>query len=169
MSVLSKRIATIGVGVILAAVGIGACGGSDDGGSDEPLTKDEYIAQADQICADATAENESLEAEFSSAYDAGDFEAAADSLAEANDGLQSAFDEVEALEPPEEDQATIDEWLSLSQEQLDQGSEVVDAVRSGDQAAIDEVIGESDDLQQRSDAIADEYGMTDCGSAGSDA
>lgn len=167
MIVKSSRLALLGVGTVLFTVGIAGCGGGDDEDSG-PLTKDEYIAQADQICADTKTETDALEPEFNAADEAGDVDGAADILAEGSDITKDAFDEIEALEPPEEDQATIDEFISLSQQQIDLGDQIVDAIRAGDDAAIDDLSAQAEDLEQQSDAIADEYGMVDCGSASND-
>lgn len=166
MSATSSRLALFGVGAVLFAAGITGCGGGDDEESG-PLTKDEYIAQADQICADSKTETDALEAEFNSAFDAGDLEGAADVLEEANAIVEDAVADLESLEPPEEDQATIDEFLSLSDQQVEIGGQLADAIREGgDQATVQDIGAQADDLEQQSDAIADDYGLTDCGSAG---
>ena len=167
MSVKSSRLAVIGVGFVLFAAGIAGCGGDDDGDSG-PLTKDEFIAQADQICADATASTDAQEEEFNSAIEGEDLEAAADLLTEGNTTVEDAIAEIEALEPPEEDQATVDEFIELSHQQADLGTELADAVRAGDGATIDELSAQANDLEEQSDTLADDYGMVDCGSASDD-
>ncbi|HTU14249.1 MAG TPA: hypothetical protein VMF31_03555 [Solirubrobacterales bacterium] len=162
-----NRLAVLGVGAVLLIAGLAGCGGSDDDSGG--LSKDEFIAQADQICADATAATDANEAEFDSAVQSGDLDAAADLIADSNTTIQDAIDEIAALEPPEDDQATIDEFLSLSDDQADVAGQVEDAIRAGDNETLNELGTQADKLQKESDALADDYGFIDCGSAANDA
>ena len=80
-------------------------GGSDDD-SGEVLTKEDYIAQANEICSGVSDDLDSLESEFTEAFEAKDYEAAADVLSEGNDMVVASVEEVKDLTPPEEDQET---------------------------------------------------------------
>jgi hypothetical protein len=158
----SNRIAVIGVAAVLAAAAVAGCGGDDSG----ELTKDDYIAQADQICADFNETANADQEEFQSLLDQGDFEAAADNFDQTAADSEAALAELEALEPPAEDQATIDEWLAILNEQPALAEEFSTALRAQDVQAINALGPEVQRLDADSDAIADEYGMVDCGSAG---
>ena len=165
MNSFSSRIALIGVGAVLFAAGVAGCGGSSDDDSGDALSKDDYIAQANEICSSLTAELDSLESDFTTAFQSGDTEGAADVMSEGNEKVSSTLDELEALVPPEEDQATLDEYFDLQDEQRDLSDQVIDAVRDGDQQTMNDIGDQIDASQTKSDTIADDYGMTECGSA----
>jgi len=167
MTIRTTRIASIGVGAALLAAAFAGCGGSD--GDSGALSKEDFIAQADQICADSIAESKTNEDDFVAAIGANDIETAADIIAANGDLISEGVDQVEALEAPEEDQETIDEFISISREQADLLAELADAVRADDGAAVEEISAEGETIQAESDALADEYGMVDCGSAGNEA
>jgi hypothetical protein len=164
MAVGNTRIAAIFVGALLLTAAFAGCGGSDDGS--EALSKEEFIAQADQICADFRADSREMEAAFDAAAEADDLEAAADVVAENAGMMDAAVEEFATLTPPEEDQETIDEFVSLSREQVEVANELAEAIRADDEAAVKAADEEGTALDDEADAIADEYGMLDCGSAG---
>lgn len=165
MSFKSSRIAAIGVGVVLITAGFAGCGGSDDD-SGSALTKDEFIAQADQICADSATEGREIAAAGQAAFEESDLEAAADSLVETGDLITDGINQMSELTPPEGDEATIEEYLAVSRDQADLSKELAEAVRAEDQDALESISARGDELQAQSDKIADEYGFTDCGSGG---
>lgn len=169
MSRFSSRIALIGVGSVLVAAGIAGCGDSSDDDSGSALSKDDYIAQAEEICAGVSEELDSLEADFTEVYDTGDTEGAADVLSEGNDKVNVALEELKGLTPPEEDQELIDGWLELGDEQAVASEVLIEAVAQGDEAAIEEAGAKLDELTAEADPIADDYGMAECGSEGTNA
>jgi hypothetical protein len=166
MSRFSSRIALIGVGAVLVAAGIAGCGGSSDDESSDALSKDDYIAQANEICAGLTSDIEGPAADFGKEYQAGEYEAAAATLGDANEQINASLDELKALTPPEEDRDTIDEFLSLHDDQAAISEDMVDSVAAGDDAAFRSAGKELEASSAKSDKIADDYGMADCGSAG---
>lgn len=159
----------IGVGAVLIAAGFAGCGGSSDDESSGALSKEDFVAQANDICSGVTEDVKGLDDKFAQEYKAGDYQAASDTLAEGNDSLNSALDELAGLEPPEADQAKIDEFLSLSQSQAEISGKLVGAAADGDSATLTSEAAKIAPLEKQSDAIADDYGMTDCGSAANDA
>ena len=165
MNSFSSRIALIGVGAVLFAAGVAGCGGSSDDDSGDALSKDDFIAQTNEICASVTADTEATADEFAEAFQAGDYEAASAALNDATDSLEAAIDEVDALGAPEGDEDTIDEFISLSRDQVDINREAADAAADGDQEALQSAVDEIDAAESKSDQIADDYGLTDCGSA----
>ncbi len=165
MSELSRRMAAIGVGTVLVAAVFAGCGGSDSD-SGGALSKEDFIAQADEICAESDAASDAFGEDFEAAYGAGDFDAAAELIEEADATTSEATDEIKALEPPEEDQATVDELFELTDQQEALVPDLIEAVRAGDNAAVTEVADEAEALDTQTNAIADEYGFVDCGSAG---
>ena len=90
MNLRTTRIASIGVGAVLLAAVFAGCGGSDDDSG--ALSKEDFIAQADQICADSIAESQTREADFTAAIEANDLEAAADVVAENGEQISEGID-----------------------------------------------------------------------------
>lgn len=159
-----NRLVAIGVGTLLVAAVFTGCGGDDSG----ELSKDEFIAQADQICAEFNEAADADQNEFESLLDQGDFEAAADRFDETAAASEDAHAELGELVPPAEDQATIDEWLAILGEQPALTKEFSVALRAQDFQAIEAMGPEIDSLDADSNEIADDYGMVDCGSEGND-
>jgi len=157
-----NRVAVLGVGALLAAAVFAGCGGSDSG----ELSKDEFIVQADQICAELNATAKADQEEFQTLLDQGDFEAAADNFDQTAATSEEALAQIEELAPPAEDQATIDEWLAILNEQPALTEEFSAALRAQEIGTINALAPEVERLTAESDAIADDYGMVDCGSAG---
>lgn len=159
MSFKTSRLAVAGVGAVLLVAGISGCGGDDDSG---PLSKDDYVAQVNQICSDFREESNVGEEAFKAALAENDFEAAADAFQENADAMAESIDSVEALQPPEEDQATIDEFISLSRDQHAQAEDLADALRAEDNAGVQAASTAGSEADRQADEIALEYGLTDC-------
>lgn len=164
MTFRHTRIAAIGVGALLLTAVFAGCGGSDDGSG--ALSKEDFIAQADQICADYTASADASDAEFQAAIESGDFEGAAKLFEETTAGITTSLDDIEALGAPEGDEQTIDEWIALGREQAVIAGDVAESIRIQDAPGITAGVNEGEAVQQEADAVADDYGMVDCGSAG---
>ena len=148
------RIRAAGAVAALALAGVAAgCGG---GGGDDRLTKEDYIAQADAICKatneeiDALGEPETLEEVAT---------LAADAIKLQEDGLA----ELRALEPPEADEATLNEAYALVEQQVDLGRQIQEAAEAGDMEKIQELLTQGEPIDDQADAIATEYGLTECG------
>ena len=162
MTLGNTRIAAFGVCALLLSAVFAGCGGS------EAPSKEDFIVQADQICADYTATADASDAEFQAAIDSDDFEGAAQLFEETTAEITSSLDEIEEIGVPEGDEETIDEWVALGREQVVIAGDIADAIRAEDGPAIEASVAEGEALQSEADAIADEYGMVDCGSAGNE-
>jgi hypothetical protein len=157
----SARFATIGLGAAMLATAFAGCGGGDSDG----LAKDDYIAQANQICADFKNGSAENEAAFTEAIQSNDLDAAASAFEKNGEEIGAAVEEFSQIDPPSEDQATIDEFVALSRKQVDLAGETADAIRNNDEQAFKELADESSQADEEADAIADEYGLLGCGSA----
>jgi len=156
------RLAALAVGLVLCGTLFAACGG---GGSDT-ISKDDFIAQADQICADYSASADASDADFQAALDSGDFEGAATLFEEITAGITTSLDDIVALGAPEGDEQTVDDWVALGRQQVVTAGDVADSIRIQDTPGITAGVSEGEAVQKEADAIADDYGMIDCGSAG---
>jgi hypothetical protein len=147
-----RLIMTLG---LIAAVGAGwGCGGSDGEATSEPLTKAEFIKQANALCLKINREELADAAAWKKSYPGG----VAEAEAHADDALRTVIvpymrrkaEELGALEPPAEDRAKIDRMVR----NLSRASETLD-----DEGL--EALTQSGALEFRQEATA--YGLKSCG------
>ena len=149
LGVRSYVLASIaGAGVLLLA----ACGG--DGG--EQLSKDEWLEQADAICAQADEDVEAL-TEPTKLDEIPEFTDTASEIS------RDALSNLRALQPPEEDQATVDEMLDLVEQQIEIGEQIGEAAADGDQEEVQRLAAEAEPLENEANEKARQYGLDDCG------
>jgi hypothetical protein len=147
--------------LLLTAAG---CGGG--GESSEPLTREQFIAQGDRICADFTAESKETEKAFNEALQQNDLKTAADLLATNTEQMGIAVQEFANLIPPEEDKETIDEFVSISRQQVEVANDLLVAVRAGDETALRSADKSGRSLDAEARRIAKGFGMKECGRQG---
>ncbi len=140
--------------IAAAAVAVAGCSGG--GGGDDRLSKDEFIAQADAICKEA---NEKLDALGEPAS----FEEVASLAGDAIAIQEDAIAQLRALEPPAEDEATLNEAYALLDRQVEVGRQIQEAAAAGDAAKIEELVAEIEPIDEEADQIAADYGLEECG------
>jgi len=126
--------------VLALATGLIAagCGDDDDDGGDEggeALTEQEFITQADQICSDGDAEIEAEEQQFFGQGEPTQAEIERYATDVFVPGVQSQIDGIRGLEPPEEIEGEVTEFLDTAQTALDGVEE--DPSAFGDQQGED--------------------------------
>ncbi len=124
------------------------CGGDDDGGSKE-LTKDEFIAQADDICEASNDEVDKAEDSFANPDSPTEEEIDAAMSDVVVPQLQAQHDDIADLNAPEDDQEQIDEML----ESLQAG---IDSLEEDWQNPDNEAFANAN-------KIANDYGFEECG------
>ena len=136
---------------VAMAIALAGCGGSDESTTTpEPLSKTEFIAEADQICAEA---NDSLEAAIDDASSSGEpspevlTELIADTLLPT---VQDAVDQIRALGAPagEEEQVV---------EILDSFDRSIEEARADPEAALN-----SSSPFEEAEQLAADFGLQDC-------
>jgi type IV secretory pathway VirB10-like protein len=132
---------------IVALAGLVACG------DDEP-TKDEVIEQADEICKDAEEDIEEIQ------------DVPADELGQAfeegGERAQEAVDDLKAIEVPDEDKDTWDDFIEESEKQPEYFEDAQQAFEEGDNARVDEIAAESREAEEEAAELAEDYGMDKC-------
>ena len=154
-----------------AALVAGGCGGDDDGGS---VSKEDYLAKADAFCkkqnAEAKERNQELQDIATSAKSEDEFfEKVVPKLEE---GLDWARDQQEAfakIEAPAADKATIDKINAGNADELDKLEEVTDAARDKDLDKFTKLATEQQRMDDRVNALAQDYGFKECGSSNNEA
>ena len=158
---LNRRLAAV-VGTALGVMVLAGCGGSDG----EDLTRTDYIADADAICAQYGAESAELERQFNQALLNSDLESAAQSFEDQASEVTAMLDELEELTPPVADQATVDQIIALGRQRVDTAQEAADAIASGDKDAMIAAGKEGSVLAGEYYQLADGFGFETCGSGG---
>ena len=142
------------LGVAVATCLALGCGGSESGTSSQPLTKTQFIKQANAICAKINQEGLADASAWKKSYPGG----VAEAEANADDGLRTVIvphmrrkaEELGALEPPAKDRAKVDRMVR----NLSRASEMLDD--EGFKA-----LTRSGALEFRQEATA--YGLKSCG------
>ena len=149
-----KRI-TLPLVALAGAVALAGCGGSSSGGSDKALSKDEFVSQANAICAKANKAIKDLGQPSSP-----------DQLADFTEKAYAASKEqvaaLKALTPPSADSATITALWATYDQLLGAEQDVVDAAKDGDASAMEAVIDANTKLDEQASAAARAYGLTEC-------
>jgi hypothetical protein len=141
----------VAIGTLVLATG---CQG---GGGGKALTKDQYLAQANRICADA---NERIGA--LPAPDIASATATPDTIAEVVQIQRAALADLRALEPPETDVPAVKEWLDHVEVALARADDARRALERDNREAVNVANAEGRDAQQEADALGRLYGATEC-------
>lgn len=141
-------------------------GGGDQGqdpGSVEPLGREEFVSQANAICASATAAiNELPNPESLSDI--------ADAVPELEEIARRELESLRALaDPVGEDDQLDPAYYSLLERQIDLLERLGEAAASGDNAEAQQITADAASLNLQATSIALEYGLVECaGGAASD-
>lgn len=106
--------AFLAVGMVIASVALAGCGGGDDGdGSEEALTKVEFIEQGDRICEKSEKQSETEAEEFAEENGFDLEKASGEELEEAIaavlvPALEQQAEEIDALGAPEGDEEEVE-------------------------------------------------------------
>ena len=149
-----RRLAAILATGMLAFAAAG-CGGDDNGGG-ERLSKDEYAAQANAICDDFNADVKAAGPEPQGIKDIPPYVDKVKPLFE--DGLSR----LKKLNPPEDEQETVDEWLDTAEEQIGYLGDIKKAAEDNDLAEVQEVGTKISASNKKADALAVKLGATSC-------
>lgn len=146
---MRSRAPRIVAAAMIAALFSGACGG-------DRLTKEEFIAAADQICAEAEEKIKELERPTNPA----NIDAFVDEAIELTEGT---LEELRDLKPPELDEDRLNQMFDAIEDAIDQLPSLAEAAQSEDTSAIQEASQEVQEATQTSQEIASEYGFEKCG------
>jgi len=140
------------VAVLVAA----ACGG----GGDARLSKAEYVKKANAICEAGNARTSRV-----APPSLADSAAVERAIGEMVSIQRRALRKLRDLDPPEQDQLGVDEWLMRVGQTLDQMDAVRQAVGDGDATAIDQANAKGAELNDEAETFADAYGLESCSTA----
>jgi hypothetical protein len=163
------------VGLTLTAALLAACGGGSDSSSTSAVTssgelsKSEWISQADGVCRTYRDETQDLTAKFealdiSSSSPSKDLVKGSELLRQIDTKSAEETDALRQLEPPSGDEETIDAMLAKVEETRDIGLQAADALEDGDESALQDIVGEGNEINAEAKEMAKDYGLKVCGS-----
>lgn len=142
---------SVAIGTLMVATG---CQGGNGGTA---LTKDQYVAQANRICADANRRIGALPAP-----DIASPTATPDTIAEVVRIQRGALTDLRDLVPPDTDVPAVKEWLGLVQVALDRADDARRALERDNREAVNLANAEGRTAQQQADELGRLYGATQC-------
>lgn len=162
---MQGRWVAIGACALALSFALAACGGGDDDGGEADPTA-EFIAAADEVCAESQRERVELVDDFQLA----DLEASQEEVLATQAEREAALLEVredyapelEALEPPEDLVADWDEFLSLQEDARAAGADAVAALEDGDEPRATKAFDQVSKLTEEAHAVAEEIGLEAC-------
>ncbi len=134
-----------------------ALAGSGCGG-DEPLTRAEYVKQADAICTDYAAR----QAKLGGPKDVGDIARVAE---QTKPLIEERLEKLRELKPPKAVEDSAEEAFDLIERQLPKIDELEDAARAGDAARIRSIAASATKLDQQARAKTRAIGLKVCGAS----
>ena len=150
-----------------AAIAIAGCGGGGDsttastgasgatGASGTPLSQDEFVSQANTICAD-------LNDQLSALQQPTDIKSVADFAAQGLAIIEPAFQQFQALVPPADLQAQWDDYISQAESQLAKEKQLATAAAAGDSQQVQAIAADIKSINNDQDAKATDLGLTEC-------
>ncbi len=140
------------VALLPTLVVLASCGGGDSG---DRLSKEELITQANAVC-------ERFDERIAALGTPQSQEDIERLTSEAVTIFEEALGDIGELEPPEELEERYDEWVRLSNEQLDRVRRLRDAANEGDEQEVQRLLAETDPNEERADELAAVLGFTTC-------
>ncbi len=156
--------AVASVVAFIGACALVACGG---GSSEDDVTRSDFIADADAICAQFNVASTAREADFNEALKASDLEQAATDFEDQANEANAMLDQIAAIEVPVSDQATVDDIILIGRQRADAATEAADAIAAGDKEAMIAAGRKASDLAGQYFQMTDGFGFVDCGSGSS--
>jgi hypothetical protein len=149
--IIGRAVALIGLVVSLAA-----CSGVN-GGGDGRLSRDEFVEEANEICAASSAQIAQI-----GAPSLADPVAVEHAVAQTVSIQEHAYRELRALEGPRRDQPGVKAWLENVEAAIEQMEAVRQGLADGNQAAIDEATQKGASFTADAEEFADAYGLNEC-------
>jgi hypothetical protein len=167
------RIAVVAGAIAVAALLVAGCGGgsssSTTGASgasgasgSTPLSKEEFVSQANAICKETNAKIEGLKAASSTSLS--DLSAMVQQEIPVND---ATYAKVSALTPPPELEAKFNQLLSAAKSQIALANQFVDAAKTNDVNQANDILAKAKTLNSQFNSAAKSMGLTECAKSAS--
>jgi hypothetical protein len=148
------RSAPLATAAIAAALAVAGCGGDD---SNQALSYDAFGAAANDICNRIDSSIGPLASQLK-----GDAAKDAPLYDDIVPTLEAATDDIKALDPPEELQASFTEYSDLVDQQLAGTKDAAEAAEAGDQQEYQRLLETIDSQADEIELAASKLGAADC-------
>ncbi|MGD0272703.1 MAG: hypothetical protein ABSB96_03120 [Gaiellaceae bacterium] len=148
----NRRTTVVGTLLVAGVIVVTGCGG---GGGGKRLSKKEFAAKANELCA---AYNKKVNAVPTPKTDA-EALASLDKLLPLDKKLIA---DVKNLKPPASEEATVKRVVTLGEEQAARIEALIAAVKAKDKATLNTLISEGDKNDKESKALFKQLGITEC-------
>jgi hypothetical protein len=133
---------------------VASCGGDEDESSDE------FLQQANAVCAEYGPKIAAIPPPFEDIDEWGAVGA------DIGDQLEASVNELRLVEPPEELAEDYSEWVALRADLLTEMRGVQDAGNLHDETGVEAGLATITELQNQADGLAEELGLADCSPTG---
>jgi hypothetical protein len=131
---------------LVALLALAGCGGD---------SKDDVISDGDEICREANEKLEDLE-------EPEELSGLPDYAREARPVFDDAVEDLNGLDPPDEDKDSFDEFIEKSEELSGLLREIEDADVGTTDAELQEISDQIGEITDEANAAAEDYGFGDC-------
>jgi hypothetical protein len=153
-----KWAAVLGV----AAVALAGCGGDDDKGDENSLTKAQFIAQAGAICRDVKRAHEPYAEKVDALPEGVGLTRVAPLLEATLVQSRKGLARLRSLKSPTADRAQVDAYYGAADALLEAHAQLADAARTDDRAKGEKVAATTGALSSNERRLATAYGLNDC-------
>jgi hypothetical protein len=129
--------------------------GCREGGGSKPLTRDQYAAKADAICA-------KYEQQLKVPKGISSMPELAAAIDKTSPALAKALDEIRKLKPPADEQAAVDAWLTQIENLEGDVKEIRDKAKSNDMQGVLNALSKGNRHNAKSRQLATQLGMQVC-------
>lgn len=138
----------------VAALGVAGCGGGD---SNKALSYSDFSKQANEICKNVNTKTDPIGAKLTG-------QAATDApvFSQLIPEIQKGRDDLGKLKPPDELKATVDSFLSTTDQQIANAKKAEAAAKAGDQAGYVALIKATQPLSAQSKVEGSKLGAAEC-------
>jgi hypothetical protein len=144
----------VALALLCACLVLASCGGDEDGSSDE------FVTQANAICAEYGPRIAAIPPPLEDIDEWGAVGA------DIGDQLEASVNELRLLEPPEELADEYSEWVAIRAELLTEMRGVQDAGNLHDETGVEAGLASITELQAQADGLAEDLGLADCSPTG---
>jgi len=137
--------------LVLAVVLLAGCGG----GGGKRLSREEYVSKADAICGKYNQQTKAL----ANPSNLAELAAVADKTLPI---LDNALKDLRKLKPPEDEQATVDQWLGQVEKLKGDLKEIRDKAERSDMQGVEAVVPKAQEHNSRSNQLATQLGLKVC-------
>lgn len=146
-----RRLVIMGLFAIVTVLVLSSCGG----GGNKRLTKAEFAAKANALCASFNKADKAAGSPTSLAEAVAYFE-------KLTPLYEKRVSDLDALKPPADEQATVDKIVALEKDEAAVAKQLLAALKANDQAKANELVASGNANSKKAKVLYKELGLTEC-------